>query len=124
MRRILFVHDQQEVLDAHRESLKKYSGQVETMFALGVDAALELARSVSIDVVVADLHMRHMDGPTLLRKMKEEHPDIIRLILCGQQEFDSIFVALPTAHQIIASPLRSEERRVGKECRSRWSPYH
>ena len=20
--------------------------------------------------------------------------------------------------------LRSEERRVGKECRSRWSPYH
>ena len=23
-----------------------------------------------------------------------------------------------------ASDLRSEERRVGKECRSRWSPYH
>ena len=21
-------------------------------------------------------------------------------------------------------PYRSEERRVGKECRSRWSPYH
>ena len=24
----------------------------------------------------------------------------------------------------IADGLRSEERRVGKECRSRWSPYH
>ena len=24
----------------------------------------------------------------------------------------------------IASLTRSEERRVGKECRSRWSPYH
>ena len=23
-----------------------------------------------------------------------------------------------------ATRLRSEERRVGKECRSRWSPYH
>ena len=23
-----------------------------------------------------------------------------------------------------AAQLRSEERRVGKECRSRWSPYH
>src|SRR2546430_9454505 len=22
------------------------------------------------------------------------------------------------------TPIRSEERRVGKECRSRWSPYH
>src|SRR5256885_230772 len=26
--------------------------------------------------------------------------------------------------QIIDKELRSEERRVGKECRSRWSPYH
>src|SRR5690625_7931923 len=26
-----------------------------------------------------------------------------------------------TAH---APPMRSEERRVGKECRSRWAPYH
>ena len=24
----------------------------------------------------------------------------------------------------IAAETRSEERRVGKECRSRWSPYH
>ena len=24
----------------------------------------------------------------------------------------------------LADLLRSEERRVGKECRSRWSPYH
>ena len=24
----------------------------------------------------------------------------------------------------IQSTFRSEERRVGKECRSRWSPYH
>ena len=31
------------------------------------------------------------------------------------------------APQLLASPVayfRSEERRVGKECRSRWSPYH
>ena len=24
----------------------------------------------------------------------------------------------------VMNALRSEERRVGKECRSRWSPYH
>ena len=24
----------------------------------------------------------------------------------------------------VARSFRSEERRVGKECRSRWSPYH
>ena len=25
---------------------------------------------------------------------------------------------------LLDNPTRSEERRVGKECRSRWSPYH
>ena len=30
-----------------------------------------------------------------------------------------------TVEEIVAAaPDRSEERRVGKECRSRWSPYH
>ena len=28
----------------------------------------------------------------------------------------------PSQH--VSAPARSEERRVGKECRSRWSPYH
>src|SRR3712207_8757742 len=27
-------------------------------------------------------------------------------------------------YAIISNSTRSEERRVGKECRSRWSPYH
>ena len=28
------------------------------------------------------------------------------------------------ALKVAVQPDRSEERRVGKECRSRWSPYH
>ena len=36
--------------------------------------------------------------------------------------------ALPEEQEILAKYVgwggRSEERRVGKECRSRWSPYH
>ena len=39
-----------------------------------------------------------------------EQPEIIR---------HAIDVNLP-----IIENIRSEERRVGKECRSRWSPYH
>jgi len=31
---------------------------------------------------------------------------------------------LPDGDERIDYPGRSEERRVGKECRSRWSPYH
>src|SRR6266404_9950594 len=31
---------------------------------------------------------------------------------------------LPCAAATMGFTARSEERRVGKECRSRWSPYH
>ena len=37
-----------------------------------------------------------------------------------EQERDELHRAI----WAIADELRSEERRVGKECRSRWSPYH
>ena len=33
-------------------------------------------------------------------------------------------IGLVTGHLQEGILLRSEERRVGKECRSRWSPYH
>ena len=44
-------------------------------------------------------------------KLLGEFGDINRMV--GRVETDS-----RTIH------ARSEERRVGKECRSRWSPYH
>ena len=37
---------------------------------------------------------------------------------------DEIIFARDTHYQHLVLTRRSEERRVGKECRSRWSPYH
>src|SRR5256885_9116445 len=34
------------------------------------------------------------------------------------------FVLLSSSNCLSSHLSRSEERRVGKECRSRWSPYH
>src|SRR5215217_2378433 len=52
-------------------------------------------------------------------------------LLAGRDAVWRAFLAPPPkpprddGHQLAASPAsRSEERRVGKECRSRWSPYH
>ena len=39
-----------------------------------------------------------------------------------EQKKSNIYKAVIT--RIEPSDDRSEERRVGKECRSRWSPYH
>src|SRR5258707_8713352 len=36
----------------------------------------------------------------------------------------ALALRMPLRQWITMSASRSEERRVGKECRSRWSPYH
>ena len=33
-------------------------------------------------------------------------------------------IKLIASENFVSPATRSEERRVGKECRSRWSPYH
>ena len=41
------------------------------------------------------------------------------------QEFNNYLLCIRSVQRIPAPfTTRSEERRVGKECRSRWSPYH
>ena len=46
--------------------------------------------------------------------------DKVALAVSNSSEFISAYFAVSA----IGAQLRSEERRVGKECRSRWSPYH
>ena len=47
--------------------------------------------------------------------------NLIGLWLEGQKYFQATLKEEPIINDQIE---RSEERRVGKECRSRWSPYH
>ena len=43
----------------------------------------------------------------------------------GQQVRDGFALAVKDlGGKMAGRDVRSEERRVGKECRSRWSPYH
>ena len=53
-----------------------------------------------------------------IRRVCEMHPDalILREKDLSEKEYEEL------AKKVMA--IRSEERRVGKECRSRWSPYH
>src|ERR1035438_6771869 len=56
-----------------------------------------------------DVYERH-DG---LRRFKRERDEV-------WEEF----LVTPERMVDAGESVRSEERRVGKECRSRWSPYH
>src|SRR2546422_7984597 len=45
------------------------------------------------------------------------------IAMIHRQDTQSLF-GVPVSQSITIDDSRSEERRVGKECRSRWSPYH
>ena len=55
---------------------------------------------------------------SLLVALKLSAPMLVISIAIG------LVIAIFQAATQIHEQTRSEERRVGKECRSRWSPYH
>ncbi len=53
-------------------------------------------------------------------------PDGVEKCVIGNvlTRFEGAGMRILAIKMVHLSPERSEERRVGKECRSRWSPYH
>ena len=64
------------------------------------------------------------EGQALLNAVTAEHTLIGKLTDSGMSYADIEDGKVATVITKDLSRLRSEERRVGKECRSRWSPYH
>src|SRR3712207_938382 len=74
------------------------------------NAPEERARGITIAIAHVEYetdarHYAHVDCPG--------HADYIKNMITGAAQMDGAILV-----------VRSEERRVGKECRSRWSPYH
>lgn len=112
MRRILFVDDEQAVLDGLRDQLRKQRKQWEMVFALGGPAAMAELENSAFDVVVSDMRMPVIDGATLLHHVKERYPAAARIILSGQADRQSVERALPAAHQFLSKPCDAETLRV------------
>ena len=47
-----------------------------------------------------------------------------RVLFYSDMFFAILGAVITLVIPLIVRYIRSEERRVGKECRSRWSPYH
>lgn len=121
--RVMFVDDEQSILDGLRDSLRKQRKQWDMVFALGGPAALELlenahAHSQCYDVVVSDMRMPGVDGAAVLAKVKQLFPACARIILSGHAERESVVKSLPVAHQFLSKPCDGELLRtvVGRAC--------
>src|SRR6266508_6638358 len=84
----------------------------------GID---ELARRVGREAEIASLTEAAMNGHIPLEEIYGTRLDIVR-----PDKAALAWLAERYAEEMVSGAVetRSEERRVGKECRSRWAPYH
>ncbi|OSQ40713.1 response regulator [Thalassospira mesophila] len=104
MNQVLFVDDEENILNGLRRRLHAKRPGWKTHFALSGKMALEMCAQNSIDVVVSDMRMPGMDGSTLLEKIRISHPEATRIILSGFAEDEAILRTVGPAHQYLAKP--------------------
>ncbi|MCC6653467.1 MAG: HDOD domain-containing protein [Candidatus Eisenbacteria bacterium] len=104
MVRILFVDDEPMVLDGIRRMLIGQRREWEMQFAISGDVALQVCANSPVDVIVTDMRMPDMDGATLLERVAQLYPDMIRVVLSGHSEMEAALRALNVAHQYLTKP--------------------
>ncbi|MEI9947632.1 MAG: HDOD domain-containing protein [Pseudomonadota bacterium] len=117
VQRILFVDDDELILRSIDRVLRRHAQQAgwELHFVSDGDAALELLEQKPFDVILVDAHMPRMSGTSLLRRVQESNPSIVRILLSGHTGLDLLRTALPLAHQFIAKPCDGQLLRTTLE---------
>src|SRR5258706_8253682 len=77
----------------------------------------------SSDVCSSDLGTLNRISTLSLHPAREHGLEVRRLVFTSDHGYFDVFERR-RFEPVMKLAFRSEERRVGKECRSRWSPYH
>lgn len=106
---ILFVDDEQNLLEEVKNVFRKRAGEWRLEFAQSGAEALEIVDRTTIHIIVSDMQMPGMDGVSLLAKIQEKHPRITRFLLTGQADREAIVRAIPVVHQFIYKPCSASD---------------
>ena len=109
---VLFVDDEQFVLSSLKRLLRSESYRC--LFAGGGKEALDCLEKEDVHVIVSDLSMPEMDGLALLDKVGQKYPDIVRLVLSGRKDSDTVLEAINRGqvYRYIVKPWNQDELKV------------
>lgn len=93
---ILFVDDEENILHSLNRLLRKEGYRILTATS-GADG-LEMLKKHDVHLVVTDQRMPGMSGTEFLAKVKENYPEIIRIVLSGYTEVDAITESINEGH--------------------------
>jgi response regulator RpfG family c-di-GMP phosphodiesterase len=85
---ILCVDDEKSILNALKRLLRKEGYQL--LFANSGKEGLETLAAHEVHLVISDQRMPEMSGTEFLEIVKEKYPDVLRIILTGYSDIDSI----------------------------------
>jgi len=110
-RHILVVDDEEDVRDTLQNVLK--SMDYVPYVAAGGAEALDIIKNNKIDVVLSDLYMPEMDGIELLKKVRNQHKQIIFLMITAHPTIETAVEAIKKgAYDYLTKPFHIEEVRL------------
>ena len=106
---VLFVDDEPNVLEGIRDAL--FDEDLEIVTVESGEAGLRAIATRSFDVIVADQKMPGMNGTSFLTLVRNQHPDTIRIMLTGENSFDTVLSAVNEAgiFQLLTKPCGAME---------------
>ncbi len=109
---LLFVDDEPGVLKSLRRVFNEENYTIHT--ASNGNEALELLDKKKIHLIVSDHRMPGMTGAQLLRLIKQRWPEIIRIMLTGYADVQSIMGAVNegAVYKFITKPWNDEDLRL------------
>ena len=90
--RILIVDDEETMRDACRQVLAPEGFVLDE--ASSGDAAVEVMRRESFDLVILDLKMPRVDGMEILKRLQQENPDTAAIVITGYPSVESAVEAM------------------------------
>ena len=84
----MVVDDDEDILTLMTSALGNEDYTILT--ATSGEKALEKLEAHGVNLIISDQSMPSMDGLSLLKKVKSEHPDIITIMLTGYAQLDTV----------------------------------
>ena len=93
---ILCVDDEKNILQSLKRLLRKEDYRLLT--ASGGEEGLKVLQENDVHMVISDQRMPKMSGTEFLAALKTNYPDVIRIILSGYTDVDSITESINKGH--------------------------
>lgn len=107
--KILVVDDEPNVLQGLRRTLHGVRERWEVIEAKSGADAMEILDSQTVDVLLCDLHMPHVDGRQVLSHAWQMQPTAVRILFSGGAQDDLALASTGHAHQFLLKPTQPQK---------------